>query len=46
MKATLELFDALEVHGPPKNRDDEKKRAQERGKKRDEQLRKRLLAEA
>lgn len=46
MKATLELFDALESHGPPRNRDEEKKKAQERGKKRDEQMRKRLLAEA
>lgn len=46
MKATLELFDALESNGPPKNRDEEKKKAQERGKKRDEQMRKRLLAQA
>lgn len=42
--ATNELFETLEVHGPPRNRDDEKRKAQERGKKRDEQLRKRLLA--
>ncbi|MFT3711000.1 MAG: DUF2277 domain-containing protein [Archangium sp.] len=46
LKATLELFDSLESHGPPHNRDEEKRKAQERGKKRDEQMRKRLLAEA
>lgn len=45
LKATLELFDVLESHGPPRNRDEEKRKAQERGKKRDEQMRKRLLAE-
>lgn len=44
MKATVELFDALEVHGPPRDREDERRKAQERGKKRDEQLRARLLA--
>ena len=42
--ATNELFETLEVHGPPRNRDEEKLKAQERGKKRDAQLRKRLLA--
>lgn len=44
MKATEELFDSLEVHGPPHNRDEEKKKAQLRGQKRDQQLRARLLA--
>jgi hypothetical protein len=44
LKATEELFDALEVQGPPRDRDEEKKKAQERGLKRDAQLRKRLLA--
>ena len=44
MKATTELFDSLEVLGPPRDRDDEKRKAKERGLKRDEQLRARLLA--
>lgn len=44
MKATEELFDALEVHGAPHNREEEKKKAQLRGQKRDQQLRARLLA--
>ena len=44
MKATTELFDALEVHGLPKDRDEEKRKAHERGLKRDRQLRARLLA--
>jgi hypothetical protein len=41
---TVELFQALEVHGPPRDRETEKRKAQDRGKKRDAQLRKRLLA--
>jgi len=44
MKATVELFDALEVHGPPRDREEEKKKAQLRGLKREQQLRARLLA--
>ena len=44
MKATNELFEALEVHRPPRNRDEEKRKAHERGIKRDQQLRARLLA--
>ena len=44
MRATEELFDALEVHGAPHNREEEKKKAQLRGQKRDQQLRARLLA--
>jgi hypothetical protein len=44
LKATEELFDTLEVQGPPRDRDEEKRKAQERGIKRDAQLRKRLLA--
>lgn len=43
MKATVELFDALEVNGPPRDRDEEKQKAKERGQKRDQQLRARLL---
>ncbi len=43
MKATIELFDSLEVHGPPHDRDEEKRKAKERGIKRDQQLRARLL---
>ena len=44
MKATVELFDSLEAHGPAKDRDEEKRKAHERGLKRDQQLRARLLA--
>ncbi|MDP1824033.1 MAG: DUF2277 domain-containing protein [Archangium sp.] len=44
MKATVELFDSLEVHGPPRDREEERRKAQERGLKRDQQLRARLLA--
>lgn len=44
-RATLELFDALEVNGPPRSREEEQRRAQERGQKREAQLRARLLAE-
>lgn len=45
-KITFELFDHLEAHGPPRSRDEEKKKAQLRGKKREEQLRARLLGAA
>jgi hypothetical protein len=44
LKATEELFDSLEVQGPPHDREEEKRKAQERGKKRDAQLRARLLS--
>ncbi len=36
---TLKLFDTLEVHSPPRSREDEKRKAVERGRKREEQLR-------
>src|SRR5688572_6561010 len=38
-RITLELFDELEVRSPPRTREEEKLRAMERGKKREEQLR-------
>jgi hypothetical protein len=40
---TLDLFGRLEVHGPPRSREIERQRAIERGKKREEQLRARVL---
>lgn len=40
---TLQLFHELTPHGPPRSRDEEKRKAVERGKKREEQLRKRFL---
>ena len=43
-RATLELFDALEVHGPPRSREEERLKAIERGKKREAQLRARFVA--
>lgn len=42
---TLHLFDHLETHGPPRSREHEKEKAVARGKKRDEQLRARVLKE-
>ena len=36
---TLQLFAKLEVHSPPRSREEEKLRALERGKKREQQLR-------
>ncbi len=42
-KATFKLFDKLEVHGPPRSREVERLKAQERGKKRDEAMRARVL---
>jgi len=36
---TLKLFDALEVHTPPRSREIERLKALERGRKREEQLR-------
>ncbi|MEW5741206.1 MAG: DUF2277 domain-containing protein [Myxococcota bacterium] len=44
-KATLELFDALEVHGPPRSREEEALKAKARGREREARLRARLLAE-
>ena len=40
---TLQLFGQLQAHGPPRNRDAERQKAVERGKKREEQLRARVL---
>lgn len=42
---TLDLFGHLEVHGPPRSREVERERAVERGKKREKQLRARILRE-
>ncbi|MCA1827287.1 MAG: DUF2277 domain-containing protein [Myxococcales bacterium] len=42
---TMELFGQIEPHGPPRSRDVERKKAIERGKKREEQLRARVLRE-
>lgn len=36
---TLKLFDALEVHSPPRSREDEQRKAWERGQKREAQMR-------
>jgi hypothetical protein len=43
-RVTLHLFDHLEAHGPPRSREAERAKAVERGKKREAQLRKKLLA--
>ncbi|MBN1204326.1 MAG: DUF2277 domain-containing protein [Myxococcaceae bacterium] len=37
------LFSSLEAHGPPRTREAEKLRAQERGRRREEQVRARVL---
>lgn len=42
---TLELFGQLETHGPPRSREAERQKAIERGKKREQQLRARVLRE-
>ena len=42
---TLRLFGEIEVHGPPRSREAERQKAIERGKKREEQLRARVLRE-
>jgi len=42
---TLDLFDRLVVHGTPRTREDERQKAIERGKKREQQLRERVLRE-
>ena len=41
---TLHLFGHLEANGPPRSREVEKAKAAERGKKREAQMRKRILA--
>ena len=38
---TLHLFEHLEAHGPPHTREEERRKAQERGRKREAQLRSR-----
>ena len=43
---TLHLFSQLEVRGPPRSREAEKQKAVERGKKREQQLRERVLRES
>jgi hypothetical protein len=42
---TLRLFAEIEVHGPPRSREVERRKAIERGRKREEQLRARVLRE-
>ncbi len=42
-QATFRLFDHLHVHGPPRSREEERRKAMERGKKREEQMRARVL---
>jgi hypothetical protein len=42
-RITLHLFEHLESHGPPRSREVERQKAVERGKKRDEQMRARVL---
>jgi hypothetical protein len=44
-RITLELFGQLEVRGPARSREIERQKAIERGKKREEQLRARVLRE-
>jgi len=42
---TMDLFGQIEVHGPPRSREAERLKAIERGKKRELQLRARVLRE-
>ena len=42
---TIQLFGQLVVHGPPRSREAERLKAIERGRKRDQQLRARVLRE-
>lgn len=44
-RITLHLFDHLEAHGAPRSREHEAEKARERGRKRDAQMRARLLAQ-
>ncbi|HLL53236.1 MAG TPA: DUF2277 domain-containing protein [Myxococcaceae bacterium] len=39
------LFDALEVNSPPRSRETERQKAMERGRKREEQIRARILGQ-
>lgn len=39
VKVTKDLFDALEVHGPPHTREEEAQKAKQRGEKREAQMR-------
>jgi len=41
---TLHLFDHLVPHGPPRSRDEEKRKASERGKKREAAMRRKYAA--
>lgn len=41
--AITRLFESLEAQGPPRTREEEKLKARERGRRRDEQMRARLL---
>src|SRR5690349_19516112 len=43
---TLHLFEHLEPHGPPRTREDERLKAQERGRKREAQMRAKYAAGA
>lgn len=42
--ATIELFDSVVIKSPPRTREEEARKAKERGRKRDAQMRKRLLS--
>jgi hypothetical protein len=44
-RITMELFASLEVHGPPRSREAERQKAIERGRRREEQTRARVLRE-
>ena len=45
IKATKELFDSLEAHGPPRTREHEKEMAKLRGERREKAMRAKVLAE-
>jgi hypothetical protein len=42
-EATRQLLTALESHGPPRTREDERRKSAERGRKREEQTRAKVL---
>lgn len=44
-RVTMELFASLEAHGPPRTREAEREKAVERGRRREEQNRARVLRE-
>ncbi len=46
LKATNELFDALEVHGPPRSREHMKELAKLRGERREKAMRVKILGSA